>query len=854
MAGQNRRPDLPRRSDISDRPYDRREERERPYEDRSPVRRQSSPQNAYSRRNSNSRQDQGPDYRQDRRESRKYSRDRSPDQSPDRSRDRDRGRDRDMPPNAPQGPPSKSRPWPTPTKPGKIPGRGLETQRTTKPGPRGTTKNAVINPLTKLVCERVSWMQKKEEAEKRLAKLRDDHARSGIRHMDFPSVTVMFQAQTKSATSDVAMCNDSIKKVDDQLQSQFGQLSTNQLLSNLAGQAHAQSDPTKGEPTKSQPPDPEKRPKNPGTSTSESLTLQLDQKLNEFKQKFDNDLQDLKGQFEATREERESLKLENTYLKKSQVETARKIEELQDKCKSLEQKSVANLTAAKIQLTAMNEQVNKEFANLTTKYQPKSQPQPEPKLPPKPEPGISDAQFTSVVRSQNDKIATLNVKLNSALSSISKFDEQLPSQVKELRESSLQMEKKIPDVSQLNSSVSDHGRRILDQKTMLDTTMAHLASLQSLVSDIPLDKLRLLLEDVPAIWKRLKEDDARTKPDIMTKERVYDMLKCELATAVQKLTDPNPMTEERVREVLRPELANAVDQLLKNNARSEANAMTEEKVREVLKPELANVVDQLLKNTASSESNAVTEAKVRAMLKPELANAAEMLLKDTAKSNSSAMTEDGVREISKQELTVSAKRLQETLSARLEVMATHFGGLIDQERFARVKVNEKIGNLSDRVLSLEKGADGVNSPTDSASSFRRACQMANAAQDKWNDHTAAQIYQQSKEVEGHRNTLSTLTAQTEELRDELRKGHEGHQMQIMHLSAWVNAFNTRRMYNDIVAHINATTPTGLNLTNQMRALSSRLDTLENKEDREDETGVKKRKAPNGNAMLIHNNN
>ncbi|KAH7112358.1 hypothetical protein EDB81DRAFT_893996 [Dactylonectria macrodidyma] len=602
-------------------------------------------------------------------------------------------------------------------------------------------------------------MQKKEAAEKRLAKLRDDHVRSAVRHVDFPSVSVTFQEQTKKATSDVAMCNDSIKKVDEQLQSQFGQLSTNQVLSNLAGQKHSQLDPAKGEPTKSQPPDREKSPKQPATFASESLTLHLDQKINEFKRKFDSDLQDLKDQVEATRQEKEGLELENTNLKKSQDEMTREIQQLQDKFKILEQKSVAGLATASIQLTAMNEQVNKKFADLNTKYQPKSQPQPDLKLPPKAEPGVSEAQFNDVVRSQNAKIATFSIKINSALSSITKYDEQFSGQFGELRKSSRQMDKKIPDISQLNTSVSDHARRISDQKTMLDKMVAHLSSLQSLVSEIPLDKLKPLLDDVPAIQKRLKEDDARTA-DFMTKDRVYDMLKSELA------------------------------------------------------------------------------------------GPAEMLLNDTTKSHSNAMTEDKVREILKQELAVTAIRLQEMFSTRLDVMANHFGGFIDKERAARGKADEKLSALSDRVSSLQKEADGVNSPTDSASSFRRACEVANVAQAKRNQHMSAQIYQHSQEVEGHRNTLSTLTTQMEELRDELRKGYEGHQMQIMHLSSSV--FNTRRMYNDIVAHINATTPTGHNLSIQIRALSGRLDALENKEGREDEGGVKKRKAPNGNAVLIHN--
>ncbi|KAH7108780.1 hypothetical protein EDB81DRAFT_863424 [Dactylonectria macrodidyma] len=818
MAGQNRRPELPRRLDSSDRGYDRRddrcddrrEERERPYEGRSPIHGRSSPHDSFPRRSSNFRRDRGG----------------SRDRTSGSSRDRDRGRDRDVPSNAPLGLSNKSfssgprPPWGTLSKFGNVAGQaGPEIQETTKPGLRGATKKAVINPLTKLVCERVSWMQKKEAAEKRLAKLRDDHARSAVRHVDFPSVSVMFQEQTKKATSDVAMCNDSIKKVDEQLQSQFGQLSTSQVLSNLAGQKHSQPDPAKGEATKSQPPDREKSPKQPATFASESLTLHLDQKINEFKRKFDSDLQDLKDQFEATRQEKESLQLENTNLKKSQNEMTREIQQLQDKFKTLEQKSVTDLATASIQLTAMNEQVNKKFADLNTKYQPMSQPQSDLKLPPKAEPGVSEAQFNDVVRSQNDKIATFSIKMNSALSSITKYDEQFSGQFEELRKSSRQIEKKILDISHLNTSVSDHARRISDQKTMLDKMVAHLSSLQSLVSEIPLDGLKPLLDDVPAIQKRLKEDDARTA-DFMTKEQVYDMLKSELATAMQKLTHPKPMMEERVREVLRPELANAVE--------------------------------QLLKKTASSESHVMIEEKVREMLKPELASAAEMLLSDTAKSHSNAMTEDKVREILKQELAVTAKRLQEMFSTRLDVMANHFGGFIDKERAARGKADEELSALSDRVSSLQKEADGVNSSMDSALSFRRACEVANVAQAKRNQHMSAQIYQQSQEVEGHRNTLSTLTTQMEELRDELRKGYEGHQMQIMHLSSWVNAFNTRRMYNDIVAHINATTPTGLNLSNQMRALSGRLDALENKEGREDEGGVKKRKAPNGNAVLIHN--
>ncbi|KAL6414087.1 hypothetical protein AUP68_00602 [Ilyonectria robusta] len=66
----------------------------------------------------------------------------------------------------------------------------------------------------------------------------------------------------------------------------------------------------------------------------------------------------------------------------------------------------------------------------------------------------------------------------------------------------------------------------------------------------------------------------------------------------------------------------------------------------------------------------------------------------------------------------------------------------------------------------------------------------------------------------------------------------------------MNTFNTRRMYNKIVTHINATIPTGASLSSQIRMLSDRIDTLENREDRNDEGGMKKRKALNGNAVAI----
>ncbi|KAL6402695.1 hypothetical protein AUP68_14028 [Ilyonectria robusta] len=213
------------------------------------------------------------------------------------------------------------------------------------------------------------------------------------------------------------------------------------------------------------------------------------------------------------------------------------------------------------------------------------------------------------------------------------------------------------------------------------------------------------------------------------------------------------------------------------------------------------------------------------------------------------MTEDKVRKMLKPELVNAANKLQEMFTGRLTIVADGLGKFIDKERQARVETDGKVSTLANSLSSLQKAADESKSSTDDISSFRKAVDEAKADQETWNNYTSNQIHEYGREVEGHRNSLSTINSQVEELRDQLRRGYEGHQMQLMHLSSWMNTFNTRRMYNEIVAHLNAAQPTGANLNAQLRTLSERMDGLEN---REDEGGVKKRKALNGNAVVVNN--
>lgn len=772
-----------------------------------------------------------------------------------------------------------------------------------------TTGIGGINPLTNLICEKVSWIQKKEEAQRRLAKLRTDHARSGMKHVDFPSVMDMFQNQIKTATNDLALCNKSIKAVDQKLQSQFGHLSTNQILSSLAGQADGQhkqeptrvesirrdstrseptrrdsthnestrrdstrSEPTMNEPTKNQPPenqpteseptksqptesqvtDVEKRPMQLETSTSELLNLQLDNKLNELKRKFDSDLQELKTQFEATGNERKRLESENQELRKSHDEMTEKLQQLEGNLDQIERKTDGGVAAVNLRVTAMCEQVNRQLDGMATEHQPKSEHRPESKHEPESEHSVSDTQFKEVIEQQDRKIAAVYTRIGSALMDIAEFKQGVSSQLEELRESDLKLAKKIPDISGLNSSVSDHGKRISNQKTTLDTMMAQISSLKSLVSESPRDKIQQLLEDVSAIRKRLDEDGAGTNANPMTEEKVHDMLKSELANAVERLSDPNPMTEQKVRDILKPELANAVEKLPKQHTPgAESNNMTEERVRQILKPELASAVEKLSKKeTASAGPNPVSEEIVREILRQGLADVNERLLKkEVAGAGSNAMTEDKVREILKPELVNAAKKLHETVNGRLTTVADGLGKFIDKERQARLETDGKVSTLADSMSSLQKAVDESKSSTDDVSLFRKAVDEAKADQETWKNYTSNQIHEYGREVEGHRNSLSTINSQVEELRDELRRGHEGHQMQLVHLSSWMNTFNTRRMYNEIVAHLNAAQPTGANLNAQLRTLSERMDGLEN---REDEGGVKKRKALNGNAVVVNN--
>ncbi|KAH6985411.1 hypothetical protein EDB80DRAFT_226145 [Ilyonectria destructans] len=747
-------------------------------------------------------------------------------------------------------------------------------------------------------------MQKKEEAQRRLAKLRTDHARSGTKQVDFPSVADMFQDQIKTAANDLALCNKSIKAVDEKLQSQFGHLSTTQILSSLAGQADAQhkqeptrtesirrdstrseptrrdsthnestrrdsirSEPTTSEPTKNQPTenqptesqptksqvtDLEKRPMQLETSTSELFNLQLDNKLNELKRKFDSDMQELKTQFEATGNERKRLESENQELRKSHDEMTEKLQQLEGNLDQFERKTDGGVAAVNLRVTAMCEQVNRQLDDMATEHQPKSEHRPESKHQPESEHSVSDTQFKEVIEQQDRKIAAVYTRMGSALMDIAEFKQGLPSQLEELRESGLKLTKKIPDIAGLNSSVSDHGKRISNQKTALDTMMAQISSLKSLVSESPRHMIQQLLEDVSAIQKRLDEDSASAHANPMTEEKVHEMLKSELANAVEKLSDPNPMTEEKVRDILKPELANAVEKLPKQHTPSaESNNMTEERVRQILKPELASAVEKMFKKeTASAGPNPVSEEIVREILRRELADLNEKLLeKEVAGAGSNVMTEDKVREMLKPELVNTANKLQEMLTGRLTIVADGLGKFIDKERQARVETDGKVSTLANSLSSLQKAVDESKSSTDDISSFRKAVYEVKADQETWKNYTSNQIHEYGREVEGHRNSLSTINSQVEELRDELRRGYKGHQMQLVHLSSWMNTFNTRRMYNEIVAHLNAAQPTGANLNAQLRTLSERMDGLENLVD---EGGVKKRKALNGNAVVVNN--
>ncbi|KAH6985266.1 hypothetical protein EDB80DRAFT_733786 [Ilyonectria destructans] len=592
------------------------------------------------------------------------------------------------------------------------------------------------------------------------------------------------------------------------------------------------------------------------TSTSELVNFQLDNKLNELKRKFENDLQELKSQFEVTGNEKKRLESENQELRKSHDEMTEKLQQLEGKFDQFERKTDGGVAAVNLRVTAMCERVNRQLADMATEHQTKSEHRPESKHQPESEPNVSDAQFNEAIEQQNDKIDAVYSRIGSALMGIAEFKEELPNQLEELRESSLRLAKNIPDISGLNSSVSDHGKRISNQTTTLDTLTAQISALQSLVSENPLDKIKQLLDDVSAIQKRLDEDNASADRNPITDEKVYEMLKSELANAVEKLSDRNPMTEEKVREILRPELADAVDKLLQQHtASTESYGMTEEKVREILKPELASAVEKLSKKEmVSTGPNPMSEETVREILRPELANAVESLLKqDTGGAGPNAMTEDKVREILKPELVSAANKLQEIFGDRLSVVADRLGEFLDRERQARMEIDGKVSTLADSISSLQKAVDGARASTDNASSFRKAVDEVKTDQEAWKHYVKNQIHEHGREVEGHRNTLSTLNNQVEELRNELRRGYEGHQMQLVHLSSWMNTFNTRRMYNEIVTHINATIPTGASLSSQMRVLSDRMDTLENREDRNDEGGVKKRKALNENAVVISNN-
>ncbi|KAK7430561.1 hypothetical protein QQZ08_002853 [Neonectria magnoliae] len=590
-------------------------------------------------------------------------------------------------------------------------------------GQESATRNANdtnIKLLTNLICEKVSWMQKKESAEKRLEKLRADHERSGTKHVDFPSVVEMFQSQIKTATSDLITCTKQIFTIDERLKTEFGHLSPSQILPGLAGQTGAQEkqESATKEPVTKAPSNSDKQPTQSRDPASESLKSQLDNELSLFKRNVEQSIRELKAQSENASKANRRLELENEKLKASQDEMKRKFEQMEENFTKLDQTYDGDQTKVNYRIDAMHEQVKAQMAAIASETKIKT------------ESKVSDAQLEKAIKEQDDKVLSVQGRLDPVLTDIKLLKTEISSQLAALEEKQASISKKVeqmPTMAEQNNALSDLKTHLSDQEFKIDFLGGKVTALQPLASDGISDKMKQVVDKVSKIQERLDLDKASANAD----------------------------------------------------------SMTEEKVRAIIAPALVKV----------------------------------------------------------------EKDIWPKLHQRLDKVAEGLGGFLDKERIAREATKSQVQELADQVMAQ---ADRITALTDQVKSLSQAVDGVKAEHERSKEAMETQNQIRGRDDEFRNHNIASLRSQVDGMDQELKKGQEALQMQLLHLSTWMNNFNTRRLYSDIVNHITATIPNSVGISNQMRELENRLSMLESREDGDNQSGMKKRKAPNGTAVTVNN--
>ncbi|KPM37225.1 hypothetical protein AK830_g9359 [Neonectria ditissima] len=617
-----------------------------------------------------------------------------------------------------------------------------------------TDRDTDIKLLTNLICEKVSWMQKKEAADNRLEKLRADHERSGTKHVDFPSVVEMFQSQIKTATSDLVICTKQIFTIDEQLKTTFGHLSPSQILPGLAGQTRTKEkkepttkepatkepatkesvtkesatkesvtkesatkepttkepttkepttkepttkEPTTKEPTTKAPSNPDKQPTESQDAIPELSKPQLDNELSLFKRKAEQSIRELKAQTENTSKANRRLESENQRLKSSQEEMNRKFKQLEENLAKLEQKYDGGQTKVNCRIDAMHEQVKKQIAAVAS----------EPRI--KPEPKVYDTDLEKAIKEHDSKILSVQGRLDPAITEIEHLKQEMSSKLTALEDKQATVSKKVddlPTITDPSQALSDFKLRLSEQESRIDSLAGEITILQPLASNGMFDKMTQVADDVSKMQERLDLDKASAKPDFITEERVHA----------------------------------------------------------IMAPALVKV----------------------------------------------------------------EKDMWPKLHQRLDKVAEGLGGFLDKERIAREATKSQVQGLADQVKTQTERitalADQVKSLSQAVDEVKTAHQISKEAMERQNQARGS-------DDELRNYNITALRSQVDGIDQELRKGQEALQMQLLHLT---------------------TIPTNAGLGNQMRDLENRLGVLESREDGDGQSGLKKRKVLNGTAVTVNN--
>lgn len=168
-------------------------------------------------------------------------------------------------------------------------------------------------------------------------------------------------------------------------------------------------------------------------------------------------------------------------------------------------------------------------------------------------------------------------------------------------------------------------------------------------------------------------------------------------------------------------------------------------------------------------------------------------------------------------------------------IATGFGTLIDKQRKAQTELELKL-----------QGTDGCISES------RRELGELGSGHAKAFKDLDDRMRATASDMATHKQDVSSMSGQLEEIRTETQGGFRSLQVQLGHFTSWKNNFSTKAFYTQIVEHINANNSNGIpsSMIAQVKRISERVDSLESGGS---DAAKKKRKVSNGNAMIVNSN-